>query len=203
MKLTKRQHYVPEVYLRAWSDEKGKLVVYNKENGSHIKPNVDNICLEKYYYGDPVAPPNNELERKFWEYEGAFGPTRDFLLFICKNAVEAGQPVGRTLADALNALPKHANVLKSFAGTLYFRVPGALQALQEQLAADNTRDAATAQKGLGSPYTLNVMAFESTLLDRFRRLHIAVFYSEAKRLDTADRLCLPIASGTGHSNFWL
>lgn len=201
MKLTARQHYASQVYLRAWGDEQEMLTAYDKKEGKQFPVSAKKICAEKYYYEDPFLPPNNELELKFGAYESAFGPTRDFLALVRNNAIELGQPVAEVLADALTHLPERALALKEFAGTAYFRTPGALQALREQLSADDHSDAAEALRALNSPYALSAQAFDSTLLQRFRTMHMVLAHSGEHRLDTGDWPCFPLAGGTGHSNF--
>lgn len=200
MQLTVRQHYVPRVYLRAWSDANGKLKILDKTTGKEFSPAVENVCLEKNYYENPKAPPSNELERRFGQYESAFGAARDFLSSVESSAIKLGQPIAEALASALAALPNRTNTLKAFAGTAYFRTPGALTAMREQLEADRNPAATKALEMIESPHSLSMLAFESTLLDRFRRLHISVLHSN-ERLDTSDWPCFPVAGGTGHANF--
>ena len=80
------------------------------------------------------------------EYESAFGPTRDFLSFVETNAIDSGHPIAETIASSLSALPKHLTAIKNFAGTAYFRTPGALSTMKKELKADSSPDA---QKILG------------------------------------------------------
>lgn len=200
MTITKRQHYVPRVYLRSWGDENGNIKVLDKIKGKAIYPNVENICLEKYYYEHPELKPTNELEKKFGEFESVFGKTRDFLSFVENSAIKLKQPIAQTLADSLIASPKHVSALKNFAGTTYFRTPAAISAMKKALSSDNNPIAKKALEQIDSPYTLNTMAFESTLLERFKNLHIALMYSE-HRLNTSDWPCFPVIGGSGHANF--
>ena len=49
----KRQHYVPQVYLKGFANitkKKHLLFVYNKENKKSFKCNIKNIGQENYFY---------------------------------------------------------------------------------------------------------------------------------------------------------
>ncbi|MGY2990290.1 hypothetical protein [Bradyrhizobium sp. USDA 4508] len=159
-----------------------------------------NILLENYYYEDPVHPPTNELEKRFVPYETAFGQTRSFLKFVEQAAIDQRQPVAQALASAVAKLPRHAVALKEFAGTTYFRTPGALKAMKEQLGADTSRQSQQAL-AVSSPFDLSSDGFESTLMERFRQLHMFLCHTKASCLDTGDWPCYPVAGGESHGNF--
>ncbi|WP_341991298.1 DUF4238 domain-containing protein [Azorhizobium sp. AG788] len=199
--MTIRQHYVPQVYLESWCNEKKQLDVHDKIAGKSLNPSPLNVLNERYYYEEPQSSPTNELERQFGAYEGAFGATLKFLNFVIDGAIQNGQPIAATLENMLENLPRHAVALKEFAGVAYFRTPGALRAMREQLAADGAPLAAKALDALNSPYALGKDAFESTLLERFRELSMIIGYTGGERLYTGDWPCYPLAGGEHHANF--
>lgn len=69
----KRHHYIPIVYLKAFSDETGKVLAYRKDEPQksiHARP--DEIAFEKYYYSQPLpndSQDNAKLEDLFGTIE--------------------------------------------------------------------------------------------------------------------------------------
>ena len=200
-KLVKRQHYVPQTYLRAWANQNEQIKVRDLKEKKSFPSAVENVLLENYYYENPDQAPTNELEAKFCQYEADFSNTRNFLLGVVSNAVSNAQDPAQCLESMFSAMPKHAKTIRAFAATSYFRTPGALSAMQTQLANDKDSEHAIATLDtLNSPYSLNTMAFNSSLLERFENLHLIVLIAEGS-LNTCDRPCFPIIGGIGHSNF--
>lgn len=200
MTLTKKQHYVSQVYLKAWANYDGKLRVIDKISGAEFYSSTENICHQRYYYEESMASPNNELEKEFGKYETPYGLARNFLNFVCKNAVKSRGDVAQTLVDALACVPKHLSALKEFAAICHVRTPAALAAMRSQLNSSSAPLALEASAVLESPYVMNKLAFESTLMDRFMNLHMCLFYSK-HALDTCDWPCIPLAGGENHANF--
>ena len=63
--LTRRQHYVPRVFLGRWAPDKIYLRVLDKESG-HVKPiSVGDSMVQSWYYENPDEVRNNELEKAF------------------------------------------------------------------------------------------------------------------------------------------
>lgn len=51
----KRHHYVPKVYLKAFCDNTGKVLVYRKNDPTNALPlSPDNTAFHKYYYSQPT-----------------------------------------------------------------------------------------------------------------------------------------------------
>lgn len=73
MQQTKRHHYVPKAYLKAFCDDEGKLHVYRKDAPTqplHQAP--DATQFRKYYYSQPTphgGQDNNTLETAFSSIE--------------------------------------------------------------------------------------------------------------------------------------
>lgn len=46
----KKQHYVPQYYLRRFSDDSDKLWVYNRKSGKTYKSRSEDVCERNYHY---------------------------------------------------------------------------------------------------------------------------------------------------------
>ena len=101
----KRQHIVPEFYLKGFCDEKGQLSVYDLGNHKYFLASPDKICVEKYAYetkwenanpqlGKYVQP--NSIEIAFSEKETQYKKLLDVLLNSCMNARENKHLVCKT-----------------------------------------------------------------------------------------------------------
>lgn len=58
---TKRQHYVPQFYLKLFADQDSFLYCYNKKNKKKFKARAKDVCCEDHYY--EVSAPNSEIYR--------------------------------------------------------------------------------------------------------------------------------------------
>jgi hypothetical protein len=76
---TKRHHFVPKAYLKAFCDAKGRLLVYRKDSPStplHVAP--DATQFRRYYYSQPTPGggwDNNSLETVFSNVETGWSET--------------------------------------------------------------------------------------------------------------------------------
>lgn len=73
MHQTKRHHYVPKAYLKAFCDDQGKLLVYRKDAPTQPLHQVpDATQFRRYYYSQPMpdgGQDNNKLEAAFSSIE--------------------------------------------------------------------------------------------------------------------------------------
>ncbi|HHV62087.1 MAG TPA: DUF4238 domain-containing protein [Firmicutes bacterium] len=53
MERVKRQHYVPQFYLRKFTDNNGGLYVFDKWTGRSFKTTTENVANERYFYDFP------------------------------------------------------------------------------------------------------------------------------------------------------
>jgi hypothetical protein len=47
----KKQHYIPQFYLREFSQDGSNLFVYNLKNKKDYKCKIRNLCQNNYFYG--------------------------------------------------------------------------------------------------------------------------------------------------------
>ena len=79
MQQTKRHHFVPKAYLKAFCDQNGKLLVYRKDGPPeplHVVP--DATQFRRYYYSQPTpdgGQDNNALEAVFSTIESDWPET--------------------------------------------------------------------------------------------------------------------------------
>jgi len=76
--IKKRHHFVPKAYLRAFTNENGRVLVYRKDDPSkvlHVDPNATGFA--RYYYSQPTPDggvDHNTLEDTFSRLEGLWPP---------------------------------------------------------------------------------------------------------------------------------
>lgn len=61
MNIPKRQHTIPKVYLKNFSDQDGRLTVYSKRRNETTRPLPKDALVRTYYYSQPIEGiPNSE-----------------------------------------------------------------------------------------------------------------------------------------------
>lgn len=116
---TKRHHYVPKAYLNAWRNEKGRLLVYRKDDPGKALPLApDATQFRSYYYSQPTpdgGQDNNTLEQLFSTLESDWPPL--------VAALERGEDVNGSLETVFQ-----------FISLQRARVPAARDAIESMLA---------------------------------------------------------------------
>ncbi|WP_175762007.1 DUF4238 domain-containing protein [Burkholderia anthina] len=188
--LTRRQHYVPRVYLRRWAPDETNLLVTDKKTGNSKKMSVADTTVQNWYYEDPDAEPNNELEAAFHDFEGSFGSAMRLFDFVYNTALAQGQNPERAMSSMLTWLDPRRVEITRFAATLYFRTPGALEAKQGEVAA-----AGGPLPGLGAAianaYEFTKAGLSSPIIDRLVAMRMCLLQSEDGFI-TSDRPCFDI-----------
>lgn len=79
--MTKKQHYIPQFYLKNFTNGRGKLWVYDRLENRYFECAPKDICYKKYLYetqweeanprlGEYLLP--NQIEKSFSRYEGEY-----------------------------------------------------------------------------------------------------------------------------------
>lgn len=188
--LTRRQHYVPRVYLGRWAPDKTNLLVLDKELGQLKSISVGDLMVQSWYYENTDEASNNELEKAFQDFEGPFARTLKLFEFVLGNTGALEQDPVQTVASMFTALPTRRAELASFAATLYFRTPGALETKRREVVA-----AGGPLPGLGAAvdnvYQFTKGGFHSSIIERLLAMRLCLVRSESAFI-TSDRPCFDI-----------
>lgn len=188
--LTRRQHYVPRVYLGRWAPDETNLLVTDKESGDSKLMSIRDSMVQSWYYENPDDERNNELEKAFQAYEGPFASAMKLWDFVMGNTAQLQQDPVVTMTSMLTALEGRREQLARFAATLYFRTPGALEAKRREVRA-----ASTSLSGLGAAvrnaYEFNKEGFNSTIVDRLMAMRLSLIHSTTGFI-TSDRPCFDL-----------
>nr|WP_222591807.1 DUF4238 domain-containing protein [Paenibacillus xylanexedens] len=75
----RNQHYVPQAYLKAWTDSSDKLYILNKNKSLHKYSKTDNILYSPNLYTRTVS---DELILTTEDIESVFGKLKDYIIKI-------------------------------------------------------------------------------------------------------------------------
>ena len=64
MNKVKKQHYVPQFYLKQWANNKEQIYVYDKKQKKSFISNVKNIASSRFFYDFPEIDENKKVEIK-------------------------------------------------------------------------------------------------------------------------------------------
>ena len=134
--ITKKQHYIPQFYLRRFTDDAGYLHIYDFDKQRYIKSVPKEFGYEKYLYETRLSKPNrmgqqfllaNDIENVFAKYEGEFDMFLKKLDRICTPSQRKG---------ALILHGQEKELLCRFIANLFFRNPITM----EQMNLDKVPD---------------------------------------------------------------
>ncbi len=126
--ITKKQHYVPVFYLRAWNLP-GKDVAhyYDLETGKVLLNKPETMLAQNYFYEQQSRFPENYIESILSNMESHVAPIFSELNEIIQNhptRVHEDRLLGR-LKEFLSM--NNRDTFKEFAAYQYLRIPGAME----------------------------------------------------------------------------
>ena len=99
-KMTRKQHWVPQFYLRHFANSSGQLHAYSKSNGVFYRTKVEDVCSKRDLYevrysdigddSDDKYYAQNLIEAKLSETESRISVSYSRLLQCCKDAIFEG-----------------------------------------------------------------------------------------------------------------
>lgn len=125
-KMVRKQHWVPQFYLRHFADSSGRLNVYSKLDDKSFAAKTENICAKRDLYEvknsnmargeDDEYCAQNLIEEKLSEFEGCLAPHYEQFLECCDAEVFDGECFlkGRAAACALaaNLIVRHPESMR-------------------------------------------------------------------------------------------
>lgn len=104
-KMTRKQHWVPQFYLRHFADSSGQLYAYNKSSGDFYRTKTENVCSKRDLYevkhsdikadSDDRYYAQNFIEARLSEDESRISVPYTQLLRCCRDATLEGDTFRR------------------------------------------------------------------------------------------------------------
>ncbi len=138
--MTKKQHYLPQFYLDNFTNNSGKLWVYDRLSENIFSSNPRDIACEKYLYetrwenanselGKFVLP--NQIEKQFAEQEGKYSKLLRRIVEICTNAENT---------KSLICNGEEKEILASFVSNIFLRNPWSMKQADLECVTDGIMD---------------------------------------------------------------
>ena len=113
-KITKRQHYVPQFYLKNWCNNENKLWCYDTKIGEIYKTTPNDCCYIKYCYeigkiGDDYVLPNTR-EQDYQRIENEIAPIISKYLKIMDDEPTFIRDVYNAEANIIKSIDKILNI---------------------------------------------------------------------------------------------
>ena len=72
--ITKRQHQVPQFYIKMWADSSNQIYLYDLNNKRSKLTGSKSILFEEFFYEEDLANPDNRIENLLGEIESESAP---------------------------------------------------------------------------------------------------------------------------------
>lgn len=184
--ITKRQHQVPQFYIKLWADSSNQVCLYDLKNKSSKLAGSKKILFEEFYYEEDPANPDNRIETILGEIESESAPILKGLNEITKKYHRYSQDkqLKNELIDFLGS--DQQKIIKKFSAFQYLRIPGAIEQKEYELQGSSLQKEEI-------DYGLNPGRFVESgfayLKDRFEALKMLVHYCYDESFLTSDWPC--------------
>lgn len=137
--MTKKQHYVPQFYLRSFTPDDNKLWVYDRVKEQYYFQTPKEVCYENYLYETPWEDENpklgkfvleNQIENYFADKEGEYSLLLKRIIDICRN------PQNK---NALICNHEEKEMLASFVANIFVRNPWSLKQIESDLPLEELK----------------------------------------------------------------
>ena len=136
--MTKKQHYVPQFYLRNFTSDDNKLWVFDRIKEEYYFRTPKEVCYEKYLYETPWNEDpklgkfvlENQIENYFADKEGEYSPLLKRIIDICRNSQNK---------NALICNHEEKKRLASFVANVFERNPWSLKQIESDLPLEELK----------------------------------------------------------------
>lgn len=184
--ITKRQHQVPQFYIKLWVGTSSQVYLHDLQD-RNVKPSgPKGILFGEFYYEEDPINPDNRIEDLLGKIETEMAPVLKDLNEITEKYPHYSQDKRLKKDIGTFLTPHNQRIIKEFSAFQYLRIPGAVEQKQYELQGGSLQKT-------DIDYGLNPGRFVETgfnlLKDRFMALKLIVNYSYDSLLLTSDWPC--------------
>jgi hypothetical protein len=186
LKVTRRQHTVPDFYLRQWADSKGHITCHNIPAGTTFACDPTNALAQSYFYEHDPTKPDNRVEKILSTMEGVCAVTFKKLPGPADAAAIAARPREAAVSIRAKLTDSDLDNLSQFAAYQYMRVPGAIDQKAHELQPSEINAEFKERALRPGNFTESGYGYVG---DRFRKMKLLLLVSPRVELITSDWPC--------------
>ena len=131
--ITKRQHQVPQFYIKLWADNTNQVYLHDLKHQSIVHTGSKSILFEEFYYEEDPAKPDNRIEAILGEIEKEAAPILKALNDIVNKYSLYSQEAILKKEIVQFLTPANQSLLKKISAFQYLRIPGAVDQKEHEL----------------------------------------------------------------------